>query len=449
MPDDNNNPNPINPTYPANDPGNSPSQNPGNSDPYTPVSTPPKPVVEETPTIEAPTFPSSSDDIPPPPMAPTTNLPPNPPGEEPEESTNTDTATDMGLPPVISTSGKPKKKGGRRVIATILGLFLLVGAVGAGVVLVQRNQDVREKAEIKLCSGTSDSVCKFKNQGTSCGASGGTCQPNGKKDSVNADICTCKVPTTTTSGGSNTGPVTCQKSGSCGGAGGATECSKDEKCAYDSSVGRPICKKDASCPADEGGTSCILNGGCLEGVKDVCCNLKSYSDTTCKTPINKRCGTAPTTPPPPDDGKNKSCVRACNGTDCNKTPAGCSPITSSSCTTDADCGASKPPPPTTPPSKDVTAQCMNIRAFDTDWNELSTTELGELRVGDSVRFTVAGTTNSGTIGKARFIINGVTRAAVTQKRPGSNEFYDEYIIPEGTTSFSIRAQLNHSTAGWF
>ncbi|MDP3918199.1 MAG: hypothetical protein Q8Q30_03435, partial [Candidatus Woesebacteria bacterium] len=41
----------------------------------------------------------------------------------------------------------PKKKfAGGKIIATILGLFLLIGGVGAGVYLVQQNQDIREKA---------------------------------------------------------------------------------------------------------------------------------------------------------------------------------------------------------------------------------------------------------------------------------------------------------------
>ena len=105
--------------------------------------------------------------------------------------------------------------------------------------------------------------------------------------------------------------------------------------------------------------------------------------------------------------------------------------------------------PTATPEIIVLAQCINIKAFDTDWKELSATELAGLSAGDTVRFTVAGTTNLGSIDRARFIINGVTRDVVTQKRPDTDEFYDEYTISEGTTNFSIKAQLNHSTSGWF
>lgn len=45
------------------------------------------------------------------------------------------------------TTPAPKKKFGRgKVIATILGLLLLVGGVGAGVFVTQTNQDIRERA---------------------------------------------------------------------------------------------------------------------------------------------------------------------------------------------------------------------------------------------------------------------------------------------------------------
>ncbi|EKE06361.1 MAG: hypothetical protein ACD_19C00016G0034 [uncultured bacterium] len=49
--------------------------------------------------------------------------------------------------PAVTTSSTPKKKfAGGKIIATILGLFLLVGGVGAGVYLTQQNQNINEKA---------------------------------------------------------------------------------------------------------------------------------------------------------------------------------------------------------------------------------------------------------------------------------------------------------------
>ena len=76
-------------------------------------------------------------------------------------------------------------------------------------------------------------------------------------------------------------------------------------------------------------------------------------------------------------------------------------------------------------------------------------DLAVLAVGDTVRFAVGGTTTGGTFDKARFTINGTLRPEVTAQKPGSNEYFDEYTIPAGTTSFSVNAQIHHTSLGWF
>ena len=54
-------------------------------------------------------------------------------------------AAPSDLPPMVSS---PKKKfGGKKIIATILGIFLLVGGIGAGIVLTQQQQLFQQKAE--------------------------------------------------------------------------------------------------------------------------------------------------------------------------------------------------------------------------------------------------------------------------------------------------------------
>jgi len=95
-----------------------------------------------------------------------------------------------------------------------------------------------------------------------------------------------------------------------------------------------------------------------------------------------------------------------------------------------------------------TAQCLNIKAFDVNWALLTSEQLKALKAGDKVRFTVGGTASSGSFDKAKFKINGVDRPEVAAKRPDSNEFYDEYTIPEGVTTFTINAQIHHTTLGW-
>ncbi|OGM18374.1 hypothetical protein A2686_04435 [Candidatus Woesebacteria bacterium RIFCSPHIGHO2_01_FULL_38_10] len=103
---------------------------------------------------------------------------------------------------------------------------------------------------------------------------------------------------------------------------------------------------------------------------------------------------------------------------------------------------------TTPTPPEIGAGCHNVKAFDNNWNELTSSQLSQLKTGDSIRFTIGGTTDQGAFDKARFKINGVVRPEVSNKKPASDEFYDEFIIPEGTESFTVEAQINHSQLGW-
>ncbi len=97
----------------------------------------------------------------------------------------------------------------------------------------------------------------------------------------------------------------------------------------------------------------------------------------------------------------------------------------------------------------ATATCGEVKAYDTNWKLLSSDDLKKLKSGAIVRFAVSGTASSGTFDKARFTINGTQRPEVSTKKPGSDEFYDEYTIPTGTTTFTVTAQVHHDTLGWF
>jgi len=259
--------------------------------------------------------------------------------------------------------------------------------------------------------------------------------------------------------------------------------------------------------------ACVADGKCY-GPGEDCCSGKTYTDNSCLS-TQERCGTKTAPPPGPvtcnltgaelcvgnnpvgdcyqgGDGNSYACyslqgnpgkkISGSTNCDCpapytwgprqeygswwcfNTAITNCSPNIVDGLDTSERCSllpeqcapTSTPPPPPpqptpSPPPPGISAQCLNIQAFDTDWNKLSSADLSNLKPGDTVRFTVAGTTTSGTIDKARFTINGVQRLEVTQKRPGTQEFYDEYTLPEGITSFSINAQLHHSdpSIGWF
>lgn len=97
----------------------------------------------------------------------------------------------------------------------------------------------------------------------------------------------------------------------------------------------------------------------------------------------------------------------------------------------------------------INAQCSEVKVFDTQWAQIIPADFDTLNEGDVVRFTVSGSTSEGVITKARFIINGNLSTEVTQKRPGTNEFYYEYTIPEDSTQLSVKGEVHHSTLGWF
>lgn len=104
------------------------------------------------------------------------------------------------------------------------------------------------------------------------------------------------------------------------------------------------------------------------------------------------------------------------------------------------------PTPTPPP---IGAACLDVKAYDTNWNLLTGFDLSDLEPGDIVRFAVAGTTTSGGFDKARFTINGTLRPEVTAQKPASDEFYDEYTVPEGVANFTVSAEIHHTSLGWF
>jgi Cys-rich repeat protein len=401
----------------------------------------PKPVVEET-SGSFPPVSTESTEAPPPPPFPTEQqsgipVPPEDETEEPKDESVPEQTNQTpppppppGMPPVV-TPPKPKKKfGGKKLVATILGLLLLVGGVGAGVVLVQNNQDIRNRAyapEGANCRSNSD-----------CG-SGEVCQSG---DCVRGTA--PKTPTPTDNGSKDN--------------------KKDGKTTTKGKAG-DSCTSDSACDT---GLVC-LNGQCQEKVGNGC-------------PINWTCDKVYTEGEKCTDVWPGSIQQSCKlmATSANYTGTCCIPPGTSSadqCTDDSQCssgqvcmngkcvtttttpGSSLPSP--TPPSGSLTAQCLDIQVYDTSWNQLTGTQLSNLKAGDKIRLVVGGSASSGTLDKARFTVNGIVRPAVTTtvrqqnyptfKAPSTStiNYYDEYTIPDGITSFSVQAELHHSTLGWF
>lgn len=104
---------------------------------------------------------------------------------------------------------------------------------------------------------------------------------------------------------------------------------------------------------------------------------------------------------------------------------------------------------TTTTTSTASYQCQRIKAYDSEWTLLDNDGLSKLKAGDVVRFGIIFVVD-GTADKARFTINGTLRPEVTAVKPGTTtEFYDEYTIPEGVTSFNVTGQIHSTTIGWF
>lgn len=113
-------------------------------------------------------------------------------------------------------------------------------------------------------------------------------------------------------------------------------------------------------------------------------------------------------------------------------------------------GSPSPTPSSPPGGTTTTAHCGSVKAYNTSWKELTSADLSKLEAGDKVRFAAKGIASSGNFDKARFTINGTVRSEVTQKRSGTDDFYDEYTIPTGVTTFNVKAEVHHQQQNkWF
>lgn len=390
-------------------------------------------------TAVPPIFPSSDDDIAPPITKKTdvVNPPPTngsaaPAGDIippsvviPEKSSST---------PDLSTQTN-KKFGGKKgkFIATILGILLLVGSIGAGVILVQQQQDVREKAYLEEDPYTPGGPP----------TSPPYIPPPPKDDDPPPPPASDECMTPDDCGTNSNG---CLATGCIG---------SPRKCTYP--LGTCTSEDDGGVDpgdvVDEGGgegDACnIVTNPCAEGF--VCHSLggDASTDEICvDDAIVTSCEAQGRIWTENQWGRGMTCClpgyEAWSGGD------GC---------IKADTGGGETTP-TTPPSITEAAQCVDVKAYDTDWNQLTSTQLSQLVAGDVIRFTVMGTSQTitggltkttaglGLFSKARFTINGTLRSEVTTLKPNTIEFYDEYTIPEGMFTFNITAQVFHDSLGW-
>ncbi|MEJ2347880.1 MAG: hypothetical protein P8Y17_01605 [Patescibacteria group bacterium] len=517
---------------------------PDDNKPATDTSMPMGQDVSSTPPQSGAPMTDQAMSAPPPPMQDGSVSPPPPIVEEtkPEESTSSkkkgssdEESSIPDIPPVVTTSESGGKKfGGKKVIATILGILVLVGGVGAGVVLVQRQQDIREKAAYMTgaCRECENGKCVQRLTPPNCNPaenkceynSDCTCRGDGSCAGITKNCCSAKSypdPSCTYGLRCGTQPTktTPNPNAACINAGGT--CFQASNC-Y--AVGREYVNEGNGCEAGicctvnetnpQSDTECINAGGtCFQASNcyavdreyvnegkgcdaGICCTIteKAPSSESCtdssgcafRELCNRTTGKCESLDPRFCDSNSCAISRVTNPnyilTDCYVNHAHTDDAddptvndvllrraVQSSTLGLKDCGAEQidvvcdgktyvdgvwirydedcTPKTTPPPGLDC--QCLDIKVFDEEWSQLSIEQLASLEAGDVVRFTVSGVSSAGAIDKARFTINGVQRPEVTAKRPGTNEFYDEYTIPEGVSNFTINAELHHTTIGWF
>jgi hypothetical protein len=337
---------------------------------------------------------------------PVVNTPPTITVEEKPSETSSGSAApsdDVVMAPIVTT--QKKKFAGGKVIATILGLFLLVGGLGAGTMLVQQNQNIEEKANFCVDSCVNggggplacECECGFRN--SRCPAGEGepgenNCDRQCGGPGLAFDFC---MP--------NSSPLTCNQE------------------ALNRGYVVPI---GSGC---QPGQNCTVPAGyiCRVGVNGYtggpCTNDNKVPGTGTITSVpNCFCGTIQIDGGPNDGTYTMQC--GCGG---DGTP---------SATT----------PPTTPPAID--ASCQNIKAYNMSWEELSSQRLATLKPGNRINFCVAGVASSGSFTKAKIKINGVALPETTTKRPNSNDFCSNYTITSAITTYRVTANIFHETLGW-
>lgn len=364
-----------------------------------------------------PTNPAVPVGVPAPSVFPQSDLPPLPPDFQ-NVSNDTGSAAlptealaqarPSDLPPVISPSPK-KKFGGGRIIATILGVLLLVGGVGAGLILTQQQQLFNQKAS------SCNALCLKNATPAECGCTGNQAAktgvilppPNTVEHFAGESGTSINLNTTTNGNGNyvrqdgtlvdaNNTPVT-------------------NPCPAPGKIVNGVCVPAGYCQNNTGNCYVTSHIG-----------ADKNGDHVCDAPHWTTCAAGYTC-------SNQDCV----------------PITTTPTGGEATNTIAPTAPPvvsTLPPGQ--TAVCTAVTAYNSTWIAQTSTQLSTLKSGDIINFCVNGTASAGTFDKAKFTINGVVQAETTTVRPSSTDFCQSYTIPAGISSFNVTAQIHHATLGW-
>lgn len=411
-----------------------------------------------------------------------------------------------GFPPVVPLSNQPPKRGLPKM-ATFVGVLFLFLAVGAGVLLVQQQQNINEGASDAQCYSVDTNACTFSQNPTHCwrattnnacrrldGTVDGTLEVFSGFGAFDGQVCyTCDANSLDNGTRKCSAGTLVETNPACGGTSTtppnetlpptATEpplgavcgesCSADSDCRGSTIPGVAVSCRQGKCVnsmcADRGGntisgTRCdcdMSTGQCGEPCGAAIGLCDASKGLSCTYLARNQCSASTQWP---------VCVPFAN----NATGRGAMPnvpLYQNAAFEQRQCGSGTSDPNNNyiyhpafttgvtaaqvteficnPETDTPSGQCLVVRIYDTNWNELTTAQKALLKPGDTIRVTVAGSGTSGTIDQARFTFNGTLRTAVTQKKPNSQEFYDEVTIPASATTVTVKGELHHTTLGWF
>lgn len=335
----------------------------------------------------------------------------------PSFTTNSDSNYQPNQENILTSSHTPKKYGGKKIIATIFGVLVLVGGITAGVTLVQRQQLLeQEAASGKECQQAEDCILLEEP-----GNSGSYSAPGEivKIDITAKDVFTYQ-PGTTEDGcyrvnieGRN---VTWQRYGD----GPNCKDVSNVQIKFRGSIEFiKICHYTQN-PSAHPWQAIEISQQAWDMGHDDAHDFKKTEYDFLYTNSDTNC-------PWPEPG-NQGITCADIWCENNTTPV----VT-----------------PTPEDNPQITAECSEVKIYNSTWKPLTAEGIDELNEGNIVRFAVSGETSSGTFDKAKFSVNSTNLGETTLKKPGTEEFYIEYTIPGGIENFTVTAQIHHSELGWF
>jgi len=341
-----------------------------------------------------------------------TDLPPIPPAFQ---NLPSDTGSASPPPDFSSVISAPKKKfGTAKIIASILGLVVLIGGVGAGIVLTQQPQLFQQKAATNTCdsSGVTAVQCQSKPVGYIVDSNwSGDCQ--GGFDA------TCVAPSRrslecqSTTGTYCAAVCVCHPSGTPGGGPTPT----------------PPPGTTYNCQDNQGNCYVVTHIGVDVHTGEVC-NGPHW--TTCAT--NYVCNGL--------GGNGGDCIPVATPTP-TATPGHTNSPTATPTPTVTPTPTPTRTPTPTPTIPPIAPICSAINTYDTNWNPIDKTQLPNLIVGETVNFCVTGAAPSGTFDMAQFTINQTQFATTIIMRPGSTDFCQSYTIKATDTIMTVTAVIHH------